>query len=734
MPSFTEIRVKVHEVFGVKPCLWQVKVIQGILERKRDVVLVAGTGMGKTLTFLAPMVFRPKGSIQLIVAPLNLLGEQQVASLKKANLKGIFIGADTATYENFLAIEDGEYNCVIITPEQLVKEDGGFSRLCKKPGFQERLISVVFDEAHCVSTWADFRTGYKQAGLLRHTLGNIPFVAVSATMPQDIIKNVYEALEIREDDIILVRTSTDRPNIRLHVRDIKHTLDSYRDLEFVLGRWQQGNEKPKDPPEKFVVFFDEINESIRACVHMRKILATFGEEYRHKVVWFNSDMTDEFKREAVERFQNGELWGLFASEAFGLGMDLPDIRLVVQWRRVALLSTLWQRIGRGARNASLDATAVYLVEREYTDKNRQEQEEDKKEKERGENKKRKREDEEDRQDLPQPKRPRTSKDPAESQVLDPPTPSIESSKPFLDLGLLSDNDLLKRYASAEKPAPLGRRDATCVMDDFVNAGARRLGCRRRILNLYFGNSEASSDYIECSRQGCARCRAGMPAERQEVEDGGLGVADDEGMELDVAKPRICCDVCDGDNPFLAYAAPKHVESDKQPRKTPLTGKNPMPNKNVQKFADELEDLLEQQTLEAYDYGAFADIGSILVMPTNVFQRLILCIRHNKAPRSIDDLRRETQWDDVDSCGAHVVELINKHFPPQKPAPSSSATPTDDVLTIIMCNGVSSAPSQPRRCTRCRNTGHNVRTCPLPAPTGPHSVGTANGTKENLAPD
>ncbi|TFK73673.1 P-loop containing nucleoside triphosphate hydrolase protein [Pluteus cervinus] len=490
MPSFSEIRVKVHNVFGVRPCLWQVKVIQAILEKKQDVLVVAGTGMGKTLTFLAPAVFRPKGFIQLVVAPLNMLGEQQVTSLGKAKLDAIFIGADTATDENFLV--KGTYSCVVITPEQLVKQDGGFAKLCKKSDFVEKIISVVFDEAHCASIWSDFRPGYKQAGYLRHLLGDTPFVAVSATMPQEIVENVFKALEIRKEGLVTIRTSTDRPNIRLHVRDIDHPLNSFRDLEFVLGKWQPGQPKPSKPPDKFVVFFDDINESIRAGHHIRSMLASFGEEYRDKVVWFNSDMTDEFKREAVERFRNGELWGLFASESFGLGMDIRDIKLVVQWRRIGSLSVLWQRIGCGARDQVLDATAVYLVEREYTDEERQRKEEEREKKEakaQAENKKKRKRDEKEEEStsLPQKKRPRTS------QV----TPSLDESpsapiapKLLVDLCSLSDSDLEARYKAAEKVVLTGKRDASCIMDDFVNAKIRGLGCRRRLINLHFENSKA----------------------------------------------------------------------------------------------------------------------------------------------------------------------------------------------------------------------------------------------------
>ncbi|TFK68928.1 P-loop containing nucleoside triphosphate hydrolase protein [Pluteus cervinus] len=718
MPSFSEIRVKVHEVFGVRPCLWQVKTIQAILEKKQDVVVVAGTGMGKTLTFLAPAVLRPKGFMQLIVAPLNMLGEQQVTSLGKAKLEGIFIGGDTATDENFLAIEEGRYSCVIITPEQLVREDGGFAKLCRKPDFVERIISVVFDEAHCSSTWSDFRPGYKKAKYLRHLLGDTPFVAVSATLPQDIMNEVYAALEIRKEGLVTIRTSTDRPNIRLHVRNIEYPLNSFRDLEFVLGKWQPGQPKPEEPPDRFVVFFDDINESIRAGHHIRSMLASFGPEYRDKVVWFNSDMTDEFKREAVERFQKGELWGLFASESFGLGMDIRDIKLVVQWRRISSLSVLWQRCGRGGRDRTSDATAVYLVESEYTDEERQRKEKEREEKEREEkekaaskekvlkekvpkekapakekaskgkapakekaskgkveNKKKRKRDETDENpegstDLPQTKRARTPE-----HI----TPADENSavpmvlKPFVDLRLLSDTDLEARYAAAalEQKEPLGKRDASCIMDDFVNAQARGLGCRRRLLNLHFENSKAATDHTQCdpdTPEGCMRCRPAV------VDHGARGEGKTQnGMEVDVVGDdqgasgvacHKCCDIGQpaGTDAFTAFAAPAGNDANREPPRSSLTHSRPMKPEAVQLFAEKLEDLIEAETVERYGSEAAAELGSSMIMPTDIFDRIIRCIRYHKAPRTVDELWRETRWDEVPACGAAVVTLINQHFP------------------------------------------------------------------------
>lgn len=100
IPSVDEIRRKALEVFEKRPCLWQANVCQVILEGNRDVISIAGTGMGKTLTFWLPLLFRPNG-VQIIVTPLNILGQQNVETLRKARAESIFISAQTESFNHY---------------------------------------------------------------------------------------------------------------------------------------------------------------------------------------------------------------------------------------------------------------------------------------------------------------------------------------------------------------------------------------------------------------------------------------------------------------------------------------------------------------------------------------------------------------------------------------------------------------------------------------------------------
>jgi superfamily II DNA helicase RecQ len=99
-PSFAEIRKRTQEVLGYRPCLWQIRVVEAILKHDKDIISIAATGAGKTLTFWMPLLFKKDG-IQVIITPLNILGKQNVKSLQTMGISGITVTAENATKQTF---------------------------------------------------------------------------------------------------------------------------------------------------------------------------------------------------------------------------------------------------------------------------------------------------------------------------------------------------------------------------------------------------------------------------------------------------------------------------------------------------------------------------------------------------------------------------------------------------------------------------------------------------------
>ncbi|KAL4255300.1 P-loop containing nucleoside triphosphate hydrolase [Pleurotus pulmonarius] len=359
-----QIRDALNKYFHKRACLFQIEMALAVYEGY-DVVGVAATGAGKTLSFFAPLVMaleEGQKKVIFIVTPLNLLGQQNSEDLNKVGLTAISVTAENANPDTFKAIESGDYKVIIINPEILMSP--ACALLWKNRKFTATILNFVFDEAHCVSQWGAFRRDYLHLGTLRYLIPDtIPFFVVSATLPLPVLAEVSEILRLRAGRTKHFICSNDRPNIALVVRQIKHAVTTYHDLAFLIkDDWKSGSAAP----EKFIVFFDSTRETEDTT---RFLQSRLPKEYCSKIRWFHATMTSPYRTDEYEAFRNGETWGLCVTDAFGMGLDLPNITLVIQWKMIASLCSIWQRIGRAARGDGSTAKAVIFVEKKYFDIN-----------------------------------------------------------------------------------------------------------------------------------------------------------------------------------------------------------------------------------------------------------------------------------------------------------------------------------------------------------------------------
>ncbi|KAI6037304.1 hypothetical protein BKA83DRAFT_4042466 [Pisolithus microcarpus] len=163
---------------------------------------------------------------------------------------------------------------------------------------------------------------------------------------------------------VVVCWSSDRPNIKIGVQKIKYALSSYTDLAFLIPA---GFKVDDLPLPKFLIFFDNIPDSISAACALCHCLPC---ELTNKIKWFNSEMSTSFKEAELEKLTSGETWGLCTMTSFGMGMDVLDISLVIQWRVTCKLAALWQCFGQAVRDKQLTGTALLFAEKEYFDDER----------------------------------------------------------------------------------------------------------------------------------------------------------------------------------------------------------------------------------------------------------------------------------------------------------------------------------------------------------------------------
>lgn len=231
--------------------------------------------------------------------------------------------------------------------------------------FSSRLCLLAIDELHLVHEWRNFRPEYYNLAILRLRLPEgIPFLGVSATIDTTILATVLDRCGFQANTRI-IRTSLDRPEIFLQASSLQYSAQSMLDLQFLLP--PTVNSAQSIP--KTVIFMDLV-ASIRQAVHlfqkwMRQL--NYPSSASNWVSPFFSDMADSDKTRVSQEFERlSPLCErpriLIATDAYGLGIDNPDIERVVQWLHPASMARLFQRLGRAVRSGQRDGNFVLLFQ------------------------------------------------------------------------------------------------------------------------------------------------------------------------------------------------------------------------------------------------------------------------------------------------------------------------------------------------------------------------------------
>ncbi|KAF5334088.1 hypothetical protein D9758_018503 [Tetrapyrgos nigripes] len=250
------------------------------------------------------------------------------------NLCAVAINSSQQAFsaETIKRIVAGEYQIVIVSPEMLLSKRF-IDEILRKPEFTHRVISTVVDEAHVVSHWGSgFRKKYGELGLVRAFLPkNTPIVALSVTFPRRVCRDVMKKLHIHHQDFI--------------------------DLDFVVPQNAQCTTKI---PKTFI-YWDNIMGGIDMEDHIVDLLpCTISRE---AVRVYNATYSTAYRETVLSQFRAGEVRILICTDAAGMGCNIPDIDIVVQWKLPGLVSAFVQRASRAARDPTRTGLAVLLVEK-----------------------------------------------------------------------------------------------------------------------------------------------------------------------------------------------------------------------------------------------------------------------------------------------------------------------------------------------------------------------------------
>ncbi|KAH8586980.1 ATP-dependent DNA helicase [Bisporella sp. PMI_857] len=361
-----------RHLYPFQPRQKQVDAIWHLVFKKDDLLLAAKTSFGKSVIFQAAPLFC-RGGIGLIIIPLDRIGQEQCIKIQKLpGARSVFINGRTDK-TNALAqeIEVGAYTHLIMGPEIAA---GWFRSIARNPSFKRRVSVVAIDELHLVALWGNgIRPQYAQLSLLRRRLGgNIPWFGCSATLDQKTL-GIARKMTGFQASCEFFRTSVDRPEIKLIVEIIQpRTTKRFTSLFFVLlAAMTDGLPTPERIP-KTVIFIDS-RRDIQKCAEclrgwLQKLSAGIikDRDCRRIIQVYHSHTTMNDKNAIYEEFSKADskIRIMVATESLGTGVDLSDVKRVVQYGFPLdrLLCVLIQRFGRAARMAGIKGEAIFLVE------------------------------------------------------------------------------------------------------------------------------------------------------------------------------------------------------------------------------------------------------------------------------------------------------------------------------------------------------------------------------------
>ncbi len=315
----------------------QQEMIESVLSGN-DVVGVLPTGFGKSLCYQIPAI--AFNGITLVISPLISLMKDQTDSLKSKGIKAEFLNS-TLTLKKQREIENdclnGNVKLLYLAPERLINED-------RKSFFERLNVSLIApDEAHLANVWGkNFRPGYRKLSLLRNLYPEVPIMAVTATATEEIIDDICEQLLLIKPKIF--RASFDRPNISIEVTQKGYAEGKIRDLlneTFDYG--QQGSA---------IIYC----YSRKDCSDLSYFINNMTD---HESAFYHAGMKKKERIETQEKFFSGEIKIIIATIAFGMGIDKPDVRLVVHHTMSKSIEGYYQEIGRAGRDG-LPSRAVLL--------------------------------------------------------------------------------------------------------------------------------------------------------------------------------------------------------------------------------------------------------------------------------------------------------------------------------------------------------------------------------------
>jgi ATP-dependent DNA helicase RecQ len=301
----------------------------------RDTLVVLPTGGGKSLCFQVPALTMP--GLTVVVSPLISLMKDQVDSLEARGLPAAFINSSLTSSQvsqRLGRVMRGEVKLLYLAPERF--DYGNMSQRLNQLG----VSMLAIDEAHCISQWGhDFRPSYLRVRDVREKLGSPPTIALTATATPEVRQDIVRQLRLNDPKVVI--TGFNRTNLTYHVLPARN--DSEKDALLVQTLKSR---------EGLAVVYASTRKSVER-------LTALLEQKGIAAAAYHAGLDDRNRREVQESFMAEEVRAIVATNAFGMGIDKPNVRLVVHHSMPGTLEAYYQEAGRAGRDGK--HSDVFLI-------------------------------------------------------------------------------------------------------------------------------------------------------------------------------------------------------------------------------------------------------------------------------------------------------------------------------------------------------------------------------------
>ena len=323
MNSLPDLENLLRKYFGFEGFLDHQKDIVHRIAAGENLCVVMPTGAGKSLCYQLPAMLND--SYTLVISPLIALMADQVAALQRRNIPAAFINSSISFAEQLHAVretENGRIKLLYVAPERL-QTDFFYDFLCRnKPA------TLVVDEAHCISEWGhDFRPSYRRIGTIAERAGIKHICAFTATATPDVCADI--AVQLKSPEMQLVAAGFRRPNLTFKVQECKGGKDAKLSaIKKLLEKKTSGA----------VIIYAATRQAVDELSALPGIRG------------YHAGMSNDERKCAQEYFMTDPAPVLAATNAFGMGIDRPDVRMVIHYQLPGSLEAYYQEAGRAGRD------------------------------------------------------------------------------------------------------------------------------------------------------------------------------------------------------------------------------------------------------------------------------------------------------------------------------------------------------------------------------------------------